>query len=124
MACTGENIYDRHRYLNGNTFNSAAFGDGKTVITADGQIISFVNTVMFTYGLSSDDTANLMGRIIVDVNGNKCPNKIGVDTFLFYLVRGKGILPAGMENASTCRKTSLGHGCAAKVLKEKAINYI
>ena len=124
VACIGENIYDRHRYLNGNNLNSTAFGDGKTVITADGQMISFVKTVISASGLSAEDTANLLGRIIVDVNGNKGPNKIGVDTFLFYLVKGKGILPAGLENSSTCIKSAGGQGCTAKVLKEKAINYI
>lgn len=122
--CTGSNIYDNHRFLSGSTINSSYIGDGKTVITADGQMISFVSSVSTTYGLTAEDTENTMGRLVVDVNGNKGPNKIGIDTFYFYLVRGKGIVPAGIENSSTCRKNSGDQGCAAKVLKEKAINYI
>ena len=124
-ACIGEDINSNHKRLNGLPLNSSWISDGKTVITADGQMISFVKTVMNTYGLSAEDTANIMGRFVVDINGNKNPNKIGVDTFYFYLIKGKGIVPAGLDNWSTCsNKSQNGEGCAARVLKEKAMNYI
>ena len=124
FECTGSNIYDNHRWLNGNTMSSTVYGDGKTVIMSDGQMISFVNYVMATYGLSAEDTENVVGRFLVDVNGNKGPNKIGIDTFTFYLIRGKGIVPAGIDSVTNCAKNQLGKDCTAKVLKEKAINYI
>ena len=122
--CMGQNIYDNHRFLSGSTINSSYIADGKTVITADGQMISFVTLVSVTYGLTAEDTENTMGRLIVDVNGNKGPNKVGIDTYYFYLVRGKGIVPAGMQGVTNCAKNKPGYDCAAKVLKEKAINYI
>ena len=122
--CLGGDISQKYKFLN-NTSAVGAVG-GKSVITADGQFFSYTNFFdgALSYGMSAEDHENIIGRILVDVNGNKTPNKVGVDTFYFYLVRGKGILPAGIDNYSTCRKTSEGQSCAAKVLKEKTINYI
>ena len=121
--CTGEPFDTRYKFLNKSKVGSN-MRDGKTLITADGQIISCVNTVSNTYGLSSEDADNIISRIFVDVNGNKNPNILGVDAFCFYLIKGKGIVPAGMQSWSTCKKTGNGYGCAARVLKEKKINYI
>ena len=120
--CIGEPLSARYKFLNKNAIGNN-MRDGKTVLTADGQMFSCTNTVSTTYGLSAEDTANVIGRILVDVNGLKNPNIIGIDTFNFYLIRGKGIVPAGMESWSSCKKTGNGYGCAARVLKEKAIKY-
>ena len=125
LECTGSNIYDNHRWLNGNSISSGVITSGKTVIMTDGQMISYIavsgSSNVF---LSAENTENTMGRFVVDVNGNKGPNKIGVDTYYFYLVRGNGIVPAGMDGVTRCAKNQQGQDCAAKVLKEKAINYI
>jgi len=32
-------------------------------------------------------------------------------------------IPAGYENVTTCSKTQAGYDCAARVLRENAINY-
>ena len=121
VTCTGKTLNNTYKYLN----NSAvAFYDGKTLVTSDGQIYAFVNTVSTSWGISADDKDNLMGRFLVDVNGSKGPNKVGIDAYLFYLVRGKGIVPAGIDSTTSCAKNKQGQGCTAKVLKEKAINYI
>ena len=82
----GHNIYDNHRWLNGNNINSASITSGKTVIMSDGQMISYmVNSGSPTVYLSAENAENAMGRFVVDVNGNKDPNKIGVDTFISVL---------------------------------------
>jgi len=45
------------------------------------------------------------------------------DMFAFYLVEYKGIIPAGNFSYTECNNTREGWTCAARVLKENAINY-
>ena len=112
-----KNIYKR---LNGST---TTWEPGKAIILSDGQMYSFCKNPTYFYGISMQDENNVLGRIIVDVNGQRKPNKYGIDTFFFYVVNGKGIVPAGSNNTSDCKKTAAGITCAAKVLKEGKINY-
>ena len=121
-ACLGGSIASKYKFLNNNSASGVT--DGKTVITADGQLYSYTNAAYIFYGISAEDSDNVVGRLIVDVNGAKKPNKFGVDTYLFYIVRGKGFVPAGADNYAGCNKTQKGYECTAKVLKEKAITYI
>lgn len=62
----------------------------------------------------------------VDINGDKGPNIIGRDVFSFAVTE-RGVMPAGYANNSaqcnTSSDTRSGWDCAAKVLKENAINY-
>jgi len=53
--------------------------DGKSVITSDGSMYSFTGSsnVSTKYGISAEDESNLLGRILVDVNGHKPPNQMG-----------------------------------------------
>ena len=118
--CFGKSIKSSYKYLNNNLASDAK--EGKSVITADGLLYTF-SKVGTKYGLSPEDQANTIGRIIVDVNGRKAPNKYGLDTFFFYVVEGKGIVPAGQYSTSTCTRSSHGRSCTAKVLKEGKINY-
>ena len=115
-----ENAY---RHLNDTTLTIT---NGKALITADGQIYSAAklpaSSAVF-HGLSQEDADNAYCRIIVDVNGEKKPNKFGYDAFIFYVVKNKGIVPAGAYTTSSCNKDSHGSGCAARVLRENAINY-
>ena len=120
--CTGTAL-STYKFLN-KTSVGTKMRDGRTVILPDGQVVSYVTTVSTTYGLSAEDADNVIGRILVDVNGSKKPNMVGADVFNFYLIRGRGIVPAGMQSWSTCKSSGNGYGCAAKVLKEKTINYI
>jgi len=113
-----------YKSLSGGVLDSA-IADGKSVITADGQMFSFkISGSLGNYrGISNDDIENYAGRIVVDLNGLKNPNQFGYDTFMFYIIKNKGIVPAGNYSTSDCRKTSYGWTCAARVLKENAINY-
>ncbi len=73
------------------------------------------------FGVTTKMPALLM--FTVDLNGDKDPNILGRDVFAFALTE-KGMVPAGFANNSArCRTTSTGWDCAAKVLKENAINY-
>lgn len=67
--------------------------------------------------------------VYIDVNGDKRPNALGRDVFLFVMLNEKGIIvPAGNDNDSArCTKSDntayAGLDCAAKVIKEGKINY-
>lgn len=78
-------------------------------------------------GLSSLDYQNIQkhGSIVisVDVNGERMPNKLGLDSFMFVLLDEKGIVPAGSGSTADCNRKNYGFSCAAKVLKEGKINY-
>ena len=121
--CFGGTFSDEYKYLNNGTIGSSDIGSGKSVITVDGQMYTFVTYLAVTFGLTNEEKGNLQGRIIVDVNGRKKPNKIGIDTFYFYIINGKGIVPAGKNNFSACNKNNGGQVCAARVLAEGGINY-
>ena len=46
-----------------------------------------------------------------------------MDTFIFVLVDGKGIVPGGAGSTADCKKGGYGFGCTAKVLEEGKISY-
>ena len=78
-------------------------------------------------GLSDEDYENINknGSIVisVDVNGERKPNKLGLDSFMFVLLDGKGIVPAGSGSTEDCNRNNYGFSCAAKVLQEGKISY-
>lgn len=77
------------------------------------------------YGLLDRDVPNIFGRFIVDVNGPKKPNIVGVDIFLFAVVKGKGIIPGGSGNPNQCKAAnSDGLYCASYVVINKKIDYL
>ena len=120
-ACLGVSLANTYKFLD----NTKASGmtDGKTLITSDGQLYTYSDATSKFYGISAEDKDNAMGRFMIDVNGSKGPNKIGIDTYIFYLIRGKGVIPSGIESNSNCARNKYGQDCTGKVLREKAINY-
>ena len=62
----------------------------------------------------------------IDANGDKRPNTIGRDIFLFILT-DRGLVPAGVDDDTNCntKSTALysGAACTAKVLAEGKIDY-
>ena len=80
----------------------------------------------YVYGLPSYVNKSYI-VFLVDVNGNRRPNKWGRDIFAFIL-GPNGIIPAGIgNNSANCdpnKKSDVaGYDCAYRVLKEKAIKY-
>lgn len=120
-ACLGGSIGSKYKFLN--NASTSGMTEGKTLITSDGQLFSYATGISKFYGIPAEDQPNVIGRLMVDVNGSKSPNKFGIDTYFFYLVRGKGIIPAGIESNTSCARNKQGQDCAGKVLREKAINY-
>lgn len=54
---------------------------------------------------------------IIDVNGNSYPNQIGRDIFAFVL-KGKEIVPSGIDNSYNCNRAASGLTCAARVIND------
>lgn len=77
------------------------------LVTADGMLytLAFSRYPGLIGTCFPDEDKDLyMGRIAVDVNGFKGPNRTGLEIFTFILLKGKGIMPCGYtmtENTST-----------------------
>ena len=103
--------------LNRNDADWSSFGTRKGFIMADGtQVLIW--------------SSNGLIRMIVDINGEKGPNKYGLDGFWFYVGKN-GLYPRGCEENNSCIDSDKveswmennGKGCACRALREGAINY-
>ena len=73
-------------------------------------------------GLTTGLTPRML--MIVNLNGNKPPNKVGRDVFIFVLTDEKGVIPPNSQVNSNCQVASSGgQTCAARVMQDGAINY-
>ncbi len=96
-----------------------------SLITLDGIAYGWDLSYCSGKGLSTEDISNCIGRFIVDINGERSPNRFGYDVYFFAVVDGKGIVPAGSgNNSADCKRGGDGVTCAAKVLKDSEINYL
>ena len=124
-SCRDDNSCITHSYTLMNNTENSLTGSENAFVTADG--ISYTYAQGYRpdiWGISEEDNSKFLGRFWVDVNGKSKPQKAGKDLFAFVVINGKGILPAGYgNNSSDCNKNNMGLTCAAKVLKENAINY-
>ena len=119
---------ERTKAFDGRTTATGAFDSGMgqnnvTFVLADGSIVS-----MDIYGNDAESVFGVTENLVyptltfaVDINGDKGPNKLGQDVFMFILTTN-GLVPAGIDNSSAnCFKgstdTYAGYDCAAKVLK-------
>lgn len=81
------------------------------------------------FGITSAEQANkvinVCGYLMVDINGAKGPNRMGMDVFVFD-VTTTGVLPYTPEDDDCKDMTGNGYGCAAKVLAgdEHALDFI
>jgi len=100
------------------------FQENYTFITNNGVFVALdiwetVNITKYT-GVQKgllDGNAHLV--IAVDVNGERLPNKLGKDVYMFVLT-SNGLVPAGVDNNSeNCEKyINYNWDCAAKVIKK------
>lgn len=73
-------------------------------------------------GVDNSDLSYVLS-VIVDINGDKRPNQLGKDVFVFVLT-SKGFVPAGKDsNSGDCSGSGKGYQCAARVLREDKITY-
>ena len=120
-GCNWEGIPKR---LNGTPHTNSYDGYNYNLIANDGMTYNYSKgDCSGEKGMSADRSKRTMGRFIVDVNGNKGPNRFGYDLYFFCLIKGEGVIPAGADNDSAgCVKGGTGIDCAAKVIREKKID--
>ncbi len=109
---------------NGAAANFTAKGYGSPAIsfrTKDGMNVAY-DIHGESFNVNRKNTSTIM--FAADVNGDKKPNKLGEDIFIFVL-GDNGLEPAGKDASGNgdCYRGGTGRDCAARVLKEGAINY-
>ena len=110
-------------------------------ITTDGiayRLITFSNCSTNYSNNATGDMQQICASVMIDLNGPKPPNKLGVDAFGFYLTNGHGVKlypwggaddnHYGYWNGATkhCPAASdyTGYQCSARIIDEGwAINY-
>ena len=113
------------KQLGGRNHTNSYDGYQYNVRTTDGMSINYsAGDCGVDKGVSAERLGKgSLGRFLVDVNGDRGPNRFGYDLFFFCVIRGDGVVPAGTDNNSAnCVKGGTGIDCAAKVIKEKKID--
>ena len=94
-----------------NNLATASFVDNASFVLKNGTVIGF----------DWDNNGTYYFTIDVDINGNQGPNRMGKDVFFFvYDMKTKTIISFPTND---CTTSDWGQGCAAKILKDGAINY-
>ena len=104
------------KYLDTDTYDYAWQDVSSGLMLADG------THLLFTVVVNGIDPP--FPVVIADINGNKGPNMYGRDGFWFR-IKEYNIVPEG-DGQSMCPGSyqgNRGKGCAARVLKENAMNY-
>lgn len=126
-----------YKYLNGNDYANVYSGSLYKIRLKDGTPLAFesFNPNSPQVSGSSQALQNIYGSLFFDLNGDKQPNKMGVDYFSFYVTkfgiipRGTNFeydLPNGLSFSSDCKDKSAnyGYGCAAWVLYNENLDYL
>lgn len=93
------------------------------------RLVDGTNLVFDVWGSNNTSSAGNWGSFWVDVNGDKKPNVLGRDVFLFDIKPDKGIIvPRGIgTDFSSCNTKNTnymgGADCTAKILQEGKIDY-
>lgn len=111
--------------LNGGTatnFSANGYGSpARSFKLADGMNVAFD-----VHSESFNVTREKMDSILfaVDVNGDRKPNKLGEDIFIFVL-GDNGLLPAGNDAVGNgdCTRDQEGRDCAARILRDGRMEY-
>lgn len=91
-----------------------------TLVLNNGVYLGFYNySKDCTSSSESITNSDGCGRIRVDLNGMKPPNTVGRDIFDFHILNNKVVPRGTVYSPDPCPS----FGCAAKVLKEGAMNY-
>ncbi len=104
------------------------------LVLNDGMVISALalsDDCSTVYG-KGKEAEHICGEYIVDINGNKSPNTVGKDNFIFNLTK-YGIIPTGVPTYTSndytfdngcLLKTSQGYGCTAWVIYNENMDYL
>jgi prepilin-type N-terminal cleavage/methylation domain-containing protein len=133
-TCVGDSSCWTKTYKN--LDNITTWSDG-TVSTASSSAILADGTLILTYTYgngcstsrgSTPALSAVCGEFFVDVNGNKNPNRLGVDVLLFYLTKN-GMMPTGTALDSflsfdKCTGGTNGRSCSAWVIYNQNLDYL
>lgn len=125
-------LHPDSKYLDGTSFLNY-WKNRPTLVLQDGSIAVFYfgdSKCDTAYGLSEPYT-RVCGDLVIDVNGQKNPNTIGMDMFHFLITK-YGIFPSGdasifeASNYSfdTCNTDDSGFGCTSWVLNKGNMDYL
>ena len=111
-------------YLNGNYYlNYNSSGNYYKFILADGGVMWFRTGANSSNGKCSAPNGGVENACAIfwyDTNGDKSPNTLGRDIFV-YIVSSDGVYP-DLDN--NCAKNSTGWGCAAYIIKHGNMKYL
>jgi hypothetical protein len=119
---------DGTKTMSGSTFayDSGATGIGLNIITFDlANGVSVIIDGWNGYEGNSYFGVKTNYRFIsfwIDVNGQKKPNVIGKDVFVFVFTKERGLLPAGHDMtdqriATNCSKSGTGAFCIERIIR-------
>lgn len=110
-GCFSVNTYKYFNNTNYGPFSSATWLVNSQIVLSDGTSVGF------------DWNPNSYS-IVIDINGVNNPNQFGKDVFwFFYDPTKKTALDVNIGTGPDCIAGGLGYECAARVIKEGAINY-
>ncbi len=131
---SGENCHKNDVFTKSKLRMSNPFSDRPVVVLTDGMIIGGITTSPTNIKIAGNERKEL-AEFIVDVNGDRGPNRFGVDNFVFILTND-GIIPTGgnfigpptvwpydFENGCL-NSDSNGGGCTAWVLTHSNLDYL
>ncbi len=114
-----------YKNLNGNTIwtnpeNNSEYAKARL---ADGMSFFIVIT-------QSNCATGVCGNVDVDINGDKKPNQVGRDIFMFVIQKNGSIAPSGIgvDLSTRCSRTNdsaySGHSCTAWVIAKDNMDYL
>lgn len=117
--------------LDGRPWPQVDYNDSKNLISNDGTLYSFVNvSINCTVDYGDDQFERTCGWIVVDTNGFKKPNRMGIDIHRFWITQ-QGIYPFGTSGSPVyiCDKNNTssvwnGDGCNARILKTHSMDHL
>jgi len=122
--CSGTGCYQNGGiyYLNGSYYaNYNSSSRYQKFILADGSVMWFrTEGGQEKCSITNGMVPNSCAIFWYDVNGDKSPNALGRDVFV-YIMSKDGVYPH-MEN--NCYKNSTGWGCAAYIIKHNNMKYL
>lgn len=119
INCAG--AAEQYKTLDGNDYSV----DYKTssyfykMILIDGSYLWIRNNYSTTCANSDSGTDNVCGLIWIDTNGSKKPNKLGIDVFIFFIMKDRVIA----HPKDDCKKGKTGWGCSAYILQHDNMKY-
>ena len=122
--CIGSSCIGSYKTLTNANKSLSSVNPSKLVLNDGTFIYFYMYDNNLTCSRSSNGTNNYCGGVMIDINGEKKPNKIGRDLF-YFAIKENGLFPFGCDSDGYCNgpNSTVGYGCSCKVIRENAMNY-